>query len=100
MTSENIKFENVVNDIITKAENIEKYDYEGVKMLIKEYINIAKLYAKNLNPYVLEHVGEIEADLECSLRYKRSNLKNKYWKSAVANLTENIELMKQQYTAI
>ncbi len=100
MTSESIKFENLVNNIINRAENIEKYDYETATMLIKEFINVAMQYAKNLNPYVLEHVGEIESDLDCSLRYKRSDLKSKYWKLAVTNLTENIELMKQQYTPI
>lgn len=92
----NLDFQNRVNELIQEVKQLKAFDYSRAEGIIRKFIKLANDYSQYGNQYALEHIGEIENDLEQSKGYKKADLKSRYWNSAIRGLQSDIEGLKSE----
>jgi hypothetical protein len=90
------EFNPLIDGLLAKVNSIEFDDYYAALRMISEFRKFVNQYHNNLNQYVLEHIGKIEADFENAKKSKNISEKSKYWKSAINDLSCDIESMKYE----
>ena len=88
-------FKVLIEELIDKARSLSIDDYTANMAVVEEFVLIASRYRNELNPFVLEHVGQIKSLLSKASSSRRINQKLDCHSQAVNDLISDIRSMEE-----